>query len=177
MSVSWLQNSLVGILILLGVGAGAFAYFHSNSEPRALPKADRVVVLKSDRKMMLYADDKILATYEISLGRNPVGHKTREGDSRTPEGKYVLDWRNPNSNFYRSIHVSYPNQQDTDRAAAAGVSPGGDIMIHGQPNGSGALSPLTQRVDWTDGCIAVSDTEMTEIWHAVDNGTPIEIRP
>jgi len=146
----------------------------------ALARAEVVTLVrvdKSDRRMELLSGDRILKTYSIALGANPVGHKQREGDERTPEGRYVLDWRNPNSIAYLSIHISYPNAADEAAARARGYSPGGAIMIHGQPNGYGWWSWLLQRVDWTDGCIAVTDGDMAEIWALVPNGTPIEINP
>ncbi len=127
--------------------------------------------------MELLADDLVLRTYPVALGANPVGHKQHEGDERTPEGRYVLDWRNPNSAFARSIHISYPNQADKEQARKAGVSPGGMIMIHGQSKGLGWWAWLFQMFDWTNGCIAVTDEEMNEIWDMVANGTPIEISP
>jgi murein L,D-transpeptidase YafK len=141
------------------------------------PRIDMVVVEKAARAMMLMSGKDVVRRYDIALGDDPVGHKQREGDERTPEGRYVLDWRNPQSAFHRSIHVSYPNERDREAAAAAGYSPGGDIMIHGQPNGYGWWSWLLQMIDWTDGCIAVTNEEMDEIWDMVENGTPIEIRP
>lgn len=140
-------------------------------------RVDLVVVEKAARQMMLLSEGKTVRTYEIALGDAPVGHKQREGDERTPEGRYVLDWRNPDSAFHLSIHISYPDAEDRAAAATAGYSPGGDIMIHGQPNGFGWWSWLLQMVDWTDGCIAVTNADMDEIWEMVDNGTPIEIRP
>ena len=136
--------------------------------------ADKVVVLKAKRKLLLINGDKILKTYRVSLGGNPVGRKIREGDHKTPEGKYVLDWHNTQSDYYKSIHISYPNPEDLARARKLGVPPGGDLFIHGQPNdyqGHGKKAG-----DWTDGCIAVSNTEMDEIWRAVADGTPIEIK-
>jgi murein L,D-transpeptidase YafK len=136
--------------------------------------ADRVLVLKAKRELFLIQGGKVLKTYRISLGGHPVGRKLSEGDSRTPEGEYVLDWHNPHSHYYKSIHISYPNPQDLARAQKLGVPPGEDLFIHGQPNdyqGQGK-----QRGDWTDGCIAVSDAEMEEIWRAVPDGTPIEIK-
>ena len=168
---------VAGVGVLLVVLAGSLAHSYFNAEPRNLGTADRVEIIKSSRRLVLYQGDQILETYSISLGRNPIGHKVQEGDSRTPEGSYVLDWRNRKSKFYRSIHISYPNSEDLARAKQNGLSAGGDIMIHGQPNGAGLFAPLTQLKDWTDGCIAVSDKEMEEIWRAVPNGTPIEIRP
>jgi len=139
-------------------------------------KVDLVRVDKSQRQLQLVGGGKVLRSYAIALGGHQVGHKHREGDERTPEGLYVLDWRNANSTAYKSIHISYPNADDVAAADARGVGPGGFIMIHGQPNGFGWLGWLLQLVDWTDGCIAVTDSDMDEIWTMVANGTPIEIR-
>jgi murein L,D-transpeptidase YafK len=143
----------------------------------ALVKADRVVVDKSERRLSLMRNGKVIRSFRVALGRNPVGTKRREGDGRTPEGRYVLDWRNNQSRFYRSIHISYPSADDRRRAQAAGVSPGGAIMIHGLPNGRGAIGAEHARWDWTDGCIAVTNAEMDEIWARIDNGVAIEIKP
>ena len=136
---------------------------------------DLVRVDKSDRRLELIGDGKVLRSYSIALGGDPLGHKHQEGDQRTPEGRYVLDWRNPNSIAHKSIHISYPNADDLAAAKARNVDAGGMIMIHGQPNGFGWWGWLLQLVDWTDGCIAVTDTEMDEIWAMVADGTPIEI--
>ena len=136
-----------------------------------------VRVDKSERRMELLGKGMVLRTYSVALGGNPIGHKQREGDERTPEGRYVLDWRNPKSALHQSIHISYPNDEDKARPRKAGVSPGGDIMIHGQPNGYGWWAWVLQMFDWTDGCIAVTDAEMEEIWDMVADGTPIEINP
>ena len=143
----------------------------------AADKADLVRVDKSERRLELLRKGTVLRSYRVALGNAPEGHKREEGDERTPEGRYVLDWRNPGSSFHKSIHISYPNAADRAAARAAGRDPGGLIMIHGQPNGFGWWSWLLQLVDWTDGCIAVTDAEMDEIWTMVDNGTPIEITP
>ena len=144
---------------------------------RAADKADLVRVDKSERRLELLRKGTVLRSYRVALGNAPEGHKREEGDERTPEGRDVLDWRNPGSSFHTSIHISYPNAADRAAAKAAGRDPGGLIMIHGQPNGFGWWSWLLQLVDWTDGCIAVTDAEMDEIWTMVDNGTPIEITP
>jgi murein L,D-transpeptidase YafK len=144
---------------------------------REIGKADLIRVIKSERRMTLERDGEVIATYKVALGRNPDGHKQQEGDMRTPEGRYTIDWRNPQSKYHLSLHVSYPNKADKERAKVAGVSPGGDIMIHGQPNGMAFAAGLTQMRDWTHGCIAVTNTEMDEIWKAVPDGTPIEISP
>ncbi len=138
---------------------------------------DRVRVDKSERRMELVDNGTVVRTYTIALGGNPVGPKRREGDGRTPEGIYTLKGRNPQSAFHRSIRISYPDEADRAAAAARGENPGGDIMIHGQPNGWGWWGWLTQRFDWTNGCIAVTDAEMDEIWTLVPDGTAIEIIP
>lgn len=143
----------------------------------ATMKVDLVRVDKSDRRMQLLSKGEVVRSYWIALGASPVGHKQQEGDERTPEGRYMLDWRNPKSAAYKSIHVSYPNKADKAAAKAMGVDPGGMIMIHGQINGFGFWAFLTQWFNWTDGCIAVTDPEMEEIWALVENGTPIEINP
>jgi len=138
---------------------------------------DRVQVIKHERILQLLHHGRIVKTYKVALGSEPVGPKQRQGDHRTPEGIYVLDSRNAHSLFYRSIHISYPNQADKTRAATAHVSPGGDIYLHGLPNGYGAVGAAHRLRDWTDGCIAVTDSEIDEIWNLVQNGTPIEIKP
>lgn len=139
--------------------------------------ADRVIVLKKERTLQLMSQGKVIKTYKIALGGNPVGPKTREGDHKTPEGIYILDSRNPRSKFYKSIHISYPDTRDRAAARERGVSPGGDVFVHGLPNGFGWIGAEHRSRDWTDGCIAVTNQEIDEIWQAVDNGTPIEIRP
>lgn len=140
-------------------------------------KADSVLVVKSERRLYLMKGGKVLKAYPVTLGAEPKGHKQQQGDERTPEGHYVLDYKNAQSKYYKSIHVSYPNAQDRENARKLGVSPGGDIMIHGLPNGWGWAGPVLQLFPWTDGCIALSNKEMDEVWEAVDMGTPIEIRP
>jgi murein L,D-transpeptidase YafK len=140
-------------------------------------RADQVIVLKSQRTLTLLSQGKVLRTYRVALGSSPVGAKEQQGDHKTPEGHYVLDRRNANSRFYKSIHVSYPNEQDKKKAAQRGVSAGGDIMIHGLPNGFGWLDAAHRALDWTDGCIAVTNTEMDEIWELIADGTSIDIRP
>ena len=131
-----------------------------------------MVIDKSDRAVYLLRGGEVWKTYPMGLGFAPDGHKQREGDGRTPEGDYVLDWRNPNSSFYLSIHISYPDAKDKASAKSRGVPPGGDIFNHGTPGYSGG--PMR---DWTLGCIAVTDEAMDEIWKVVPNGTPITIRP
>jgi len=134
-------------------------------------RVDRVVVNKARREMLLLSGDSVVRSYRVALGRDPVGHKVQEGDGRTPEGHYTIDRRNPRSRYHLSLHISYPNAVDCEHARALGVDPGGDIMIHGLK--SGAAHPES---DWTQGCIAVTDAEMDEIWDLVQDGTAVEIR-
>lgn len=139
---------------------------------------DYVLVKKEERKLILYAGPKLVKSYDIALGKEPNGQKQREGDSRTPEGLYTLDWRNPNSKFYRSIHVSYPSANQAQSAKEAGIDPGGEIMIHGQPSDWSERIKLTfADKDWTEGCIALENQDMIEVWDLVEDGTTIEIRP
>jgi murein L,D-transpeptidase YafK len=142
-----------------------------------MPTADRVVVYKGERKMVLMNGDSILRTYKISLGLNPVGHKERAGDFRTPEGTYRLTRRNPRSDFFLSIQVSYPNDADVKHARRNGWDTGGSIMIHGLPNQLKHTPAYYAKSDWTDGCIAVSNSDMLEIWLLTADNAPIEIRP
>src|SRR5215471_5854362 len=130
----------------------------------ATQTADRVVVAKAARTLTLYRGVEVLKTYKIALGRSPDGPKEQEGDGRTPEGVYVIDARNAQSAFHRSLHVSYPNADDRRRAARRQVRPGGAIMIHGLPNGLGGIGAAHRLRDWTEGCIAVTDEEIEEIW-------------
>lgn len=147
------------------------------SSAQPLPTATEVIVVKSKRRLELWRGSTLLRSYRVSLGLNPLGHKQREGDFRTPEGRYVLDSRNPRSDFFLSIRVSYPNDRDRARARKAGVPPGGLIMIHGLPNDPRWSPEHYAREDWTDGCIALSNADMMEVWMLVADGTPINIRP
>jgi murein L,D-transpeptidase YafK len=169
-----------GALLLAGIPAYTVAARHFGTvTPPAMAapglQADLVVVDKPRRMMRLYQSGKMLREYRISLGGHPIGHKQREGDGRTPEGRYMLDWRNPKSSAYLSLHISYPAAADAARAAAAGQTPGGNIMIHGLANGWGFVGPAHLLFDWTDGCIAVTNGAMREIWSLVPDGTPIQI--
>jgi murein L,D-transpeptidase YafK len=141
--------------------------------------ADRIIVKKSQRRLYLMRGDKPFRTYSVSLGTSPVGHKQRRGDNRTPEGRYHIDWRNPRSRFTKALHISYPNLDDRLEAARRGWDPGGMIMIHGEPRrrADGALYELVRQADWTEGCIAVSNLAIDEIWRYTMDGTPIEILP
>lgn len=139
--------------------------------------ADEVLVVKSERTLYLKRAGQLLGAYPIALGPMPRGHKEREGDERTPEGQYTLDFKNADSRYYKSIRISYPNREDRARARELGVDPGGDIMIHGQPAEAEWETDTAQLFNWTNGCIAVSNEAMDEIWRAVPVGTPIEILP
>jgi murein L,D-transpeptidase YafK len=140
-------------------------------------RVDRVLVDKSDRTLIVLRDGQPLKTYSVALGREPQGAKQFEGDHRTPEGVYTIDWRKADSAFHRALHVSYPSIRDTEFARSQGRQPGSAIMIHGIRNGLGLVRGLHRVVDWTDGCIAVTNREIEELWHAIPDGTPIEIRP
>ncbi len=137
---------------------------------------DLVRVEKSKSKLYLLEGDKIIKEYRVSFGANPKGHKQQEGDKKTPEGRYILDYKKEDSSFYRAMHISYPNKVDVAKAVSRGVSPGGFIMVHGQRNGLGWLSAVTQKFNWTNGCIALSNVEMDEFMSLVKVGTKIEIK-
>ncbi|KAF1003586.1 MAG: hypothetical protein E5299_02465 [Burkholderia gladioli] len=142
-----------------------------------LVQAQSILVHKAEHKMWLLGPNGPLREYQIALGPTPEGHKQQEGDGRTPEGRYVIDWRNDHSAAHLSLHISYPNPKDAQHAEQIGAEPGGNIMIHGLTNGWGGLGKLHRLYDWTNGCIAVTNTEMEEIWSLVPNGTPIDIQP
>ncbi|MCZ0811310.1 MAG: L,D-transpeptidase family protein [Pseudomonadota bacterium] len=156
-----------GLLLaaLASCGASKFKTYHG-------PEVTRIVVNKSDRRMYLLHHEQVLKAYDVDLGFAPDGHKEVEGDGRTPEGDYLIDRRNPDSSYHLSLGISYPNEIDVSRAAAVGMSPGGDIFIHGGPRNS-----LTRRPDWTEGCISVTDAEMEDIYAMVRDGTLISIYP
>jgi len=174
------------LLILLSVAVLGFVARLYAANPNTLETldlspaeimADLVILKKSSRKLYLMKAGKILRQYNVGLGGNPKGHKQQEGDSRTPEGRYILDWRNPESRYHLSLHVSYPNTEDNQQAKKRSVSAGSNIMIHGQPNEQGWAAKLIQKRDWTEGCIAVKNAEIEEIWKMVGENTPIDIVP
>ena len=175
---SWLFIA-IGLSFATIIGTSAIAAAKDTAKhPPPIPSAaiiDKVFVDKSERRLQLLSGDKVVKSYHIALGGNPIGHKQQEGDQRTPIGSYTLDYKNEKSQYYRSMHVSYPNTVDKANAKSRGVSPGGAIMIHGQKNGFGALAMLNQQRDWTAGCMAVTNDEMDEIMAAVKVGTAIEI--
>lgn len=161
------MRSFIFALCLLGLAAS----------PVAAAPVDLIVVDKSRRVMTLWTGKKPFKTYRIGLGGNPVGHKEQEGDSRTPEGRYIIDGKNPNSSFHLSLRISYPNKKDVASARRRGVPPGGWIMIHGTPDSLVALQSVGVMRDWTLGCIAVTNAEIEEIYKVVRIGTPILIKP
>ena len=172
------------LLVAIVLPASAYGYtkvlgrFASGTAPAMAAveqQADKIIVRKSARELQLLRGDEILRTYRIALGGAPVGHKLQEGDQKTPVGNYVIDWRNPRSMAHLSLHISYPNEQDAAKAKEANISPGGNIMIHGLPNGWSALGAIHHLWDWTDGCVAVTNSEMQEIWSLVPNGTPVSV--
>jgi len=166
-------------LIVLGVvtaGIAAWAHWPHSPLPDGVV-ADRVVVRKSARELDLYDGGKVLRTYSISLGVDPIGPKSRKGDGRTPEGRYVIDYRKEDSAFHRALHISYPRRDQIAAARLRGEPPGGLVMIHGLPNGQGWFGRLHRASDWTNGCIAVTNDEIEELWRVVPNGTPIEVQP
>lgn len=167
-------------LVLVIVFITFLILFIANQNFNPLPqgvKATHLVVEKADRKLNLIQNGQVVKSYPVSFGAQPKGDKIREGDERTPEGTYIIDWRNENSSFYLSMHISYPDSNDRKQAQLTGNDPGGMIMIHGMRNGLGWLGKIHRMVNWTDGCIALTNYEMDELWRAVDDGTKIEIRP
>jgi len=177
---------LVPMTVFAGiVGVGGTDLGRGGQAVAATLKVDRIVVLKAARRMNLLYRGRVVRTYSIALGFAPRGHKTTEGDGKTPEGLYRIDARNPNSSFHLSLRISYPNARDRAQARRRGVSPGGQIFIHGQPNRLGLAMRAAVGVvgnvvampgDWTLGCIAVSNRQVREIWRAVRIGTPVELR-
>ncbi|MEM6588026.1 MAG: L,D-transpeptidase family protein [Pseudomonadota bacterium] len=171
-----IRLTVAALLVLVGVAAWQIANVPA-PDPVLQPltkKIDLIEIDKSDRRMTVYRDGVALRSYDVALGFSPEGDKAREGDGRTPEGRFCIDRRNPQSKFHLSLGLDYPHQEDRDHAAAYGFSPGGDIFIHGQPNW---YPGQVLRGDWTEGCIAVTNAEMEEIWRVADVGTEVVIRP
>jgi murein L,D-transpeptidase YafK len=157
----------------------AFALVFLASQAKAADRlqADRILIVKSTRTMTLFSGAKVLKTYKIALGTAPVGSKRREGDHKTPEGIYTIDAKNPQSRFHLSLHISYPSAADRELARKLGASPGGAIMIHGLAPEFAYLGALHRKTDWTDGCVAVTNSEIEEVWKLVPVGARVEIRP
>lgn len=173
-------RTLITLIFAMMISLGGPAQAASNDVALWTPlKADRLVVLKGERRLVLMRGDRVMKVFRVALGRYPKGHKTREGDARTPEGTYTVDYRldSDRSKFYRALHISYPNRKDRARARQLGVNPGGQIMIHGLPTKWSAKDVGHPRIDWTQGCIALTNREMDQVWKMVDDGTTIEIHP
>lgn len=169
----------VCVAALLALFAWDFVKFDRRAPAmaKASERADNVLIEKAARRITVFREGKPLKTYAMSLGGNPLGHKQQDGDQRTPEGVYTIDFKNPRSRLHLALRVSYPDARDRESAASRGVPPGSDIMIHGLPNGLGWLSGLHLSQNWTDGCAAVTNRQIEEIWSLVDVGTRVEIRP
>jgi murein L,D-transpeptidase YafK len=163
--------------LLLLIGFFCLQTFWAWRASAAFVQADKVVVFKGKRLLMLMREGEILSAYRVALGKHPDGRKIKAGDKRTPEGNYILDARNRDSKFHLALHISYPNDSDLVNAHRLGVTPGGDIMIHGLPDQFKKLGRFHRLADWTNGCIAVTNREIEEIWRLVPDGTPIEIKP
>lgn len=171
-----MHRKLLPVLLLLAfVAFAVLVLLPHRTTP--IPTADTVLVIKHDHTLTLFRDGRSIKQYTVALGRGGIGPKQIAGDNKVPEGTYRIVSRNPHSAFYRALRVGYPTPSQSAAAHSRGVDPGGDIMIHGIRNGLGWLGPAQRLVDWTKGCIAVTDPEMDQIWNAVPDGTPIEIRP
>ncbi len=155
----------------------AVAALCAASHASQLIAADKIVIVKSERTLTLYSKGKILRTYKVALGTEPIGAKQRAGDHKTPEGGYFVDSKKDKSRFHRAMHISYPNNADRARSRKLGVSPGGDIEIHGLGDKYGWIGSAHRRFDWTDGCIALTNEEIDEVYRLVRVGTPVEIKP
>ncbi|MDH3989623.1 MAG: L,D-transpeptidase family protein [Gammaproteobacteria bacterium] len=163
------SSTIVALILAIGAATPAAA--------GDFPLADKVLVEKAERKLHLLRNGIPFRTFDIALGFAPEGDKVEEGDQKTPEGYYMLDARNPDSDYFLSIHVSYPSARDRAEARSKGVDPGGAIMIHGQPNLPTFSAAYYAREDWTNGCIAVSNSDMIDIWLMTPDSIPIEIVP
>jgi murein L,D-transpeptidase YafK len=169
-----------GVIVNLLIIICFFTFLNSPvraAELQTSVKADFILVEKAERRLTLFAKDKKIRTYKIALGRKPEGPKLEEGDQRTPEGSYIIDARNPDSKFHLSLHISYPNEIDNELAFMAGLISGGSIMIHGAGEEYEWMGKFHSLRDWTDGCIAVTNDEIEEIWNLVPIGTLIKIMP
>jgi len=169
-----IHGAIVSILLLALFASGGP---HADTLSPHYEQADSLLIVKSERKLYLLKEGEVLRDFDIALGLMPEGSKQREGDFRTPEGLYYLDARNSNSDYFLSLQISYPNRQDVASARSQGVEPGGQIMIHGQPNEPKYSESRYENWDWTDGCVAVSNSDMVDIWLMTEEGTPIEIKP
>ena len=165
----------LGLILVVLLGAGSATKATAGLSDSLV--APHIVVHKRAHTMDVYDGDSLLRQLRVSLGRGGLGNKQRQGDGRVPEGNYVIDGSNPASAYHLSLHISYPSPQQVAAAAARGINPGGDIMIHGLPNGLPPTERNRNRGDWTDGCVAVTDREIEWLWETVPDGTPISIVP
>ena len=172
-----MQRKLIFILILTITVIGFFAYSHADKPLDISVTIDKIVVEKGKRRMNLYYNDKLIKTYKISLGRNSKGDKEFEGDKKTPEGQYVINDKNPNSGYYKNLGISYPDRHDIEQAEKLGKTPGGQIKIHGLKNGLRWIGKAHLLMDWTAGCIALTNKEIDELCEVIKIGTPIDIKP
>lgn len=185
----WLSETILrkihptkSVFLVIALLIGALVVLSSVLQPTdyTIPtevKITRIVVEKKNHRMTLYSSEGVVRTYHVALGRGGLEPKRYQGDKRTPEGNYLIDFRNEKSGYHRSLHISYPNPADVKNASSVGKAPGGDIMIHGIRNGVGWVGPFHRFFDWTAGCLAVTDNEIEEIWTLVKDGTPVEIKP
>ena len=169
-----LLRSVFSLTLLLGLSLALMPTALATEKAHTV---DEIIVDKSDRRLHLITEGQIVRSYTISLGSCPIGAKTQQGDKKTPEGRYVIDWRNSESRYYRSFHISYPDQSDREKARQRGVDPGGMIMILGLPDSATEDGEGYIGMDWTDGCIALTNEEIDQLWKSVKDGTPIEIVP
>ena len=163
------------ILLIVIISLSVYNLIPEQSLPAGIT-IDKIIVIKSQRKMMVFSNNQLIKTYRISLGRKPVGPKQYEGDKRTPEGLYYLNDKNPNSTFHKNLGVSYPDKYDVENAISRGKNPGGDIKIHGIRNGLGFINKFHRLIDWTSGCIALTNSEIDELFDSAQIGIPIEIK-
>ncbi|SDG62206.1 L,D-transpeptidase catalytic domain [Pedobacter terrae] len=171
-----MKKIILFIISFFIIGAAIYNLYPEQKLPTNT-EIDYIIVKKSDRQLLAYAKHKLIKTYKISLGDSPVGHKEFEGDEKTPEGFYIINAKNPNSGYHKNLGVSYPNKEDIAKAKALDKLPGGDIKIHGIRNKLGFIGKFQRFFDWTNGCMALTNNEVDELFYAVNIGTKIEIRP
>ena len=173
----WMALAVPAIGVIAAIVIPYLTKYRESHPPFVAVKADKVLIEKRARTLTLSSNGEVIKSFKVALGRNPEGTKEKEGDNKTPEGMYTIDTRNTKSSYHLALHISYPNTQDIQRAKQQGVSPSGSIMIHGIRNGLGWIGKFHRRLDWTKGCVAVTNDEIDEIEKLVANGTPVEIRP
>lgn len=171
------RKKTIGFIAIAAFAATTIYYFYPEQKLPAGTKIDKLVVLKSERQLLTYSDGQLVKAYTVALGRIPEGDKEYEGDKKTPEGSYIINDKNPNSSYNKNLGISYPNPDDIKHAKTLGKSPGGAIKIHGLRNGTSLIGKFHRWMDWTQGCAAVTDEEIDELYNTVAIGTPIEIRP